>query len=116
MSKENEKLDHRSAIGAKAYVERHEKKGEKVTRLNNALRELGAAMASLDDSLKHAEYTGSAAVHYFMFPNVRQPFFLTQASTIGKTSELVVQNGITDLRNELLQQYGHSPQRVRSGF
>ena len=116
MATKNEKLDHKSAIGAKATIERETMKGDKVIRYNKALRELGAAMADLDDSLKHATYTGSAAVHYYMFPTVRHPFFLTQASTIGQTSELVVQNGITDLRNELLQQYGHSPQRVRSGF
>ena len=101
----------------KASVERHNKQGTEIEEANFMLRTIGRACKETDIVLsKETTYLGSAAIHYYVTPNLQQPFFVTQTATIQGVPEPLVQQGITELRNELLQRYGHKAQRKRSGF
>lgn len=117
LTEELKKAQFEQDLNHSATVERHNLKDlDGVLDANTSLLEVGQALKKIEPSLKEAVYTGSIAVHYYHMPNTQQPIFLSQASTIAETPEVFVQAGITDLRNQLLKQFGHSGQHKRSGF
>ena len=106
----------KDAVGHKSQVERWEAPGTTSANSNMELQKIGHNIKAANDPLREADYLGSIAVHYYMTPMLRQPYFVCQPGAIGKVPEAMVQMGITDLRNEMLQMFGHAAQRKRSGF
>lgn len=103
-------------VGHKAQIERWVSSGEDSFNANFELQRIGRLIKEGNTALKEADYLGSACVHYFQTPLLKQPYFVCQPGAIGTTPEHLVQLGITDLRNELLQLFGHNAQRKRSGW
>jgi len=114
--REWDKAGFHSDLGTKANVERWEGKGEGSANANLALQQIGHGIKQNNPELAQAEYLGSTAIHFYMTPMLRQPYFVCQPGTLGKVSEVLVPAGLTELRNELMQMFGHKPQRKRSGF
>ncbi len=110
------RTNFKTDIGQKADVQRHRDSSEEVKKCNEGLRGIGEHLKETQDSLREVEYLGSIAVHYYKSPVLGHPFFITQTSTLDKTPEALVQEGITELRNECLIKHGHSPQYRRSGI
>lgn len=106
----------KNEFGQQVTASREDVQGDLAGRTNSGLRGIGQYIKEETNALKEVEYLGSAAVHYYKSPMLGQVFFITQSATIDNTPEIIVQEGITELRNELLQRYGHKPQRKRSGF
>lgn len=114
---EVEKLAFQTDLGQKARVERTSVEGEAIAECNRLLKAIGQVIQDEDATLsKTAKYMGSCAIHYYLTEGLNYPIYVSQASTIDGVPEYMVQAGITDLRNELIQRYGHKPQRKRSGF
>lgn len=103
-------------VGHKAAIERWTADGDDALNMNYELQKIGQQIKHCTNVLREAEYLGSVAIHYFQTPLLKQPYFVCQPGAIGKVPEHLVQLGITDLRNELLQVYGHNAQRKRSGW
>ena len=105
-----------NALGHKAQVERWTADGSHSANANLELQRIGHQIREANESLRSADYMGSLAVHYYLTPELGHPYFVCQPGAISKTPEALIQHGITDLRNEIIQLFGHKPQRKRSGF
>ena len=118
MKPENRNLQEQaflSDMGHKARVERLEL-GEEYSRfLNEHLKEIGEHMNENVEGLKQAQYLGSCAVHYYKLPYLEEPLFVSQPGAMQNVPEIMVQSGISDLRNAMLRFHGHKPQLKRSG-
>ena len=113
---EHTKNNFRTDIGQNAEVDRVSTTNTEVLKCNKGLRVLGEQLKKSQPPLREAEYLGSIAVHYYKTPMLSQTFFISQTATLGKTPEILVQEGITELRNSCLSYFGHNPQLRRSGI
>lgn len=114
MKREWDNEAFRSDLGHKAQIERHDEIDK--TNANMELQKIGHNIKASTEALREHEYLGSIAVHYYKTPMLGQPAYVSQPGAIGKVPEHLVQHGITDLRNCMLEMFGQSTQRKRSGF
>lgn len=106
------KKKFKTDIGQHAKVERFEKMDVDSTRWNSELRRIGEGLKWYED----LRYEGSAAVHIYTSPALGQMFFISQASSLGQTSEPAAAAALSDLGNVCKNWFGNRTQRLRSGF
>lgn len=104
-------------IGHKAYVDRGNHQGPQMAKANRALGDL-AAFIKEDcgvPQLKDAVYLGSAAVHIYMLPHMRQALFISQTDPLAQTHEFTASEGMRQLREDCKQFFGRKRTVKRSG-
>ena len=109
-------IAYKTDVGTKAHVERTAVNGKEAENINWELQKVGQRLKEQDNALKVAEYLGSAAVHYYRTPALRQIFFMSQPGAIGQVPEMIVQDGITAMRSDLTNAFRGKRQKKRSGF
>jgi len=107
---------YKDQMGQKTTVKRHNVGGEGGKYHNNNLKHIGLEIKEGEPTLREAEYLGSIAVHYYRTPITKVTVFVSQTGSLDKTPEIIVQDGITDLRNACLEAFNHRAQLKRSGF
>ena len=111
-----EETIYKTDLGQKAIVKRHNVGGEGGKYHNENLKRIGLEIQQGEPTLKEVEYLGSIAVHYYRAPMTKAAAFISQTGSLNKTPEVLVQDGITDLRNACLAAFNHRSQHKRSGF
>lgn len=102
-----------SEMGATARIEREEVTNELSVKANAKLRDLGAELNPMIDSLN---YKGSCAVHVYESKVLGHIFFMTQAQTMQDVDELIGSKALDDLRGTMMEMYGRKRKVKRSGF
>lgn len=111
-----DEITYKDQMGQKTQVQRQSFGGESSEHHNHNLRRIGLELKEGSAALKELDYLGSIAVHYYRAPVTGSVAFVSQSGSIGDTPEIIVQDGITDLRNAMLELFGHKAQVKRSGF
>jgi len=111
-----DELTYKTEMGQKTTVKRHNVGGEGANYHNNNLKRIGLEIQEGEQSLKEFEYLGSAAIHYYRTNITKATAFVSQTGSMKNVPEIIAQDGVTDLRNSMLELYGHNRQKKRSGF
>lgn len=121
--KDFEKILHDTEIGQRVEVARSEANSELITDAAEALKSIGRAIQSQDESAKHLTYVGSAAVHIYVSEILtdekgkHRAMYFSQVSTLGKTNEMIASDAIVDLaKSAMSRHYGRKTPVKRSGF
>ena len=120
----HQQLIFRDSIGQKATVSRERATREASEHLDRMLIDIGHRIVALGTEFKvyqhlsRYEYLGSAAVHVFYQPTLKQLDLLTQASplTLYRCPEEVAAKAVEDLIREVKSVYGKRHSKLRSGF
>ena len=112
----HDELIYKDQMGQKTTVKRSNIGGDAAIYQNENLRQIGKELQSANQSLKELEYLGSAAIHYYRAPLTKATAFVSQTGSLKGVPEIICQDGVTDLRNAMLEMYGHRGQHKRSGF
>jgi len=111
-----DEITYKDQIGQKTTVKRQSFGGEASLSHNENLRRVGIELQLGSPMLKHLEFLGSAAVHYYRAEKTGAIAFVSQTGSLQGVHELIAADGLTDLRNAMLELYGHKMQARRSGF
>lgn len=65
--------------------------------------------------LKDATYLGSAAVHIYMLPHMRQALFISQTDPISNCHEFTASEGLRQLQGDMMAHFGRKRKVKRSG-
>lgn len=111
----HEEMVFRDSIGQKATVTREQMGDEQAANPNRALAGLGL---SLNPKAETLEYKGSAAVHIYQSPVLKQLFFISQTQPLAlyRCPEMLASRAFDDLLREMKTMYGHKVGKLRSGF
>lgn len=112
----HDEIIYKDQMGQKTTVQRSNIGGESGSYHNENLRRIGHEIKQSTRAIKDLDYLGSLAVHYYRAPMTKATAFVSQTGGLGETPEIIVQDGITDLRNGCLELFGHKGQFKRSGF
>ena len=112
MNKHKEQI-FKTDIGINAQVKRDSEQSELAGTAADVLRNIGEF---LNPNKPVLEYLGSASVHIYQAPALKQLFFLTQTSTLDNTQEIIAGPAMKQLKQDMQVHYGHKRQTVRSGF
>jgi hypothetical protein len=111
----HEEMIFRDEIGQKATVSREELGPEAAENPNRKLCELGIGLNPKPETL---EYKGSAAVHIYQSPILKQLFFVSQTQPLDlyRCPEMLATKAFDDLLGTLKEMYGRKRPKLRSGF
>lgn len=114
---DHQALSLKNDMGTKAFVERLEVKSDNVKRTNEDLFAIGEFIHTQCDikHLKEAIYIGSAAIHYYFMPNMKQLFNISQVDTLNRMDERIAAAGFRQLRGDAEEYYGRKRAKYRSG-
>lgn len=104
-------------LGNQARIERETIENDQLaTALKEVLEDIGRDIQNVGREIpKGMEYVGSAAVHIYRAPVTGMIAYYNQLA-LGNCPEALAGPAVSDLRNAMLINYGHKPQRKRSGF
>lgn len=100
-------------MGINAQVERHTIETDLSHELADKLRTLGTKANPMPDDMV---YMGSMAVHIYHTEALGQLAFVSQTSTLNKTTEQVAIRAMQDLNGAAMEHFGHERPKLRSGF
>ena len=106
---------YNSEMGQKAVIQRTKIDNEKTDALKEVLKDIGTDLVTLGEAPSGMPYIGSIAVHIYAAPNLNMHAFIVQKA-INSVSEIVASKAIGELKNSVVEYYGHKRQKLRSGF
>lgn len=109
-----------SQSGITAEVRRQERKDVELDQRqsdgNGLLRVIGKDYLHPHPAQREAlEYVGSAAVHVYVSPVLKQYFYVSQV-LMSEVPEVMASQAMTDLRGSLMTSYGRKRPTKRSGI
>jgi hypothetical protein len=103
-------------IGIFADVTRTQVADDTAHRANRALNDIGDFIHKRRPELAGLQYLGSASVHIFLAPTLKEIKYITQVQPLLECPERIAGPAFTQLQKDMMASYGRKTTKIRSGF